>query len=203
MSVVGLLRHRREPQNADRETVGVQESFADAFRAHFPALHRYLRRRVGAATADDLAAEAFAIAYTRWDSFDQSRPLRPWLYGIASNLAQHQWRSERRKLLAYARTGVDQVTSDLDDALGRVDADAQRRQLAAALAALRHEDRDILLLHAWAELTDAEIAAALSLPVGTVKSRLHRARTQLENRLSGTGQMQVKADAVPEREATL
>jgi RNA polymerase sigma factor (sigma-70 family) len=180
----------------------MQVSFADAFRAEFPALHRYLRRRVGAAAADDLAAEAFAIAYARWDSFDQTRPLRPWLYGIASNLAQHQWRSERRKLLAYARTGVDPVTSDLDNALGRVDADAKRRQLAAALAALRHEDRDILLLHAWAELTDAEIAAALSLPVGTVKSRLHRARAQLGNRLSRNGQVRVKADAVSEREAT-
>lgn len=177
-------------------------SFADSFRAEYPALHRYLRRRVGAAAADDLASETFAIAYARWGSFDQSRSLRPWLYGIASNLAQHQWRSERRKLLAYARTGVDAVTSDLDDTLGRVDADAQRRQLAAALAALRDEDRNILLLHAWAELTDAEIATALSLPVGTVKSRLHRTRTQLGNRLSPNGQMRMKVDAVLEREAT-
>ena len=177
-------------------------SFADAFRAEFPALNRYLRRRVGAAVADDLASETFAIAYARWNSFDQSRPLRPWLYGIASNLAQHQWRGERRKLLAYARTGVDPVTSDLDDALGRIDAEAQRRRLAAALAELRDGDRDILLLHAWADLTDAEIAEALSLPVGTVKSRLHRTRTQIGNRLRLNGQMRMKADAVPEREAT-
>ena len=180
----------------------MQVTFADAFRAEFPALHRYLRRRVGAAAADDLASETFAVAYVRWESFDESRPLRPWLYGIASNLAQHQWRSERRKLLAYARTGVDPVTADLEEAHARADAGAQRRQLAAALAALRDEDRDILLLHAWADLTDAEIAAALSLPVGTVKSRLHRTRTQLGNRLSPNGQVRVKADAVPEREAT-
>jgi RNA polymerase sigma-70 factor (ECF subfamily) len=180
----------------------VQVSFADAFRAEFPALQRYLRRRVGAAAADELAAETFAVAYARWDSFDASRPLRPWLYGIASNLAQHRWRSERRKLRAYARTGVDPVTSDLDDALERADAGAQRRRLAAALAALRDEDRDILLLHAWAGLTDAEIATALSIPVGTVKSRLHRTRAQLGNRLSASGQVRVKAEAVPEREAT-
>jgi RNA polymerase sigma factor (sigma-70 family) len=180
----------------------VQVSFADAFRAEFPALHRYLRRRVGAAAADDLAAETFAIAYSRWEAFDQSRPLRPWLYGIASNLVQHQWRSERRKLLAYARTGIDPVTSDLDDAIGRVDADAQQRELAAALAALRGEDRDILLLHAWADLTDTEIATALGLPLGTVKSRLHRTRRQVGNRLSRNGQLRMKADAVSEREAT-
>jgi RNA polymerase sigma factor (sigma-70 family) len=180
----------------------VQVSFADAFRAEFPALHRYLRRRVGAAAADDLAAETFAIAYARWGLFDQSRPLRPWLYGIASNLAQHQWRSERRQLRAYARTGVDPVTSDLDDALGRVDADAQRRELAAARAGLRGQDRNILLLHAWADLTDSEIATALALPLGTVKSRLHRTRTQLGNHLSRNGQVPVKADTVSEREAT-
>lgn len=177
-------------------------SFADAFRTEFPLLHRFFRRRVGAAAADDLASETFAIAFARWHSFDQSRPLRPWLYGIASNLTQHQWRSERRKLLAYARTGVDPVISDLEDAHSRADADAQRRQLAAALAALRDEDREILLLHAWAELSDAEIATALTLPVGTVKSRLHRARTELGNRLAPSGQVQVKADAVAEREAT-
>jgi RNA polymerase sigma factor (sigma-70 family) len=203
VSVVEPHSHRQwEPKHAYRETLSVSVSFAESFRAEFPALHRYLRRRVGAAAADDLASETFAIAYARWESFDQSRPLRPWLYGIASNLARHQWRSERRKLLAYARTGVDPVTSDLDDALGRVDADAQRRQLAAALATLRDEDRNILLLHAWAELTDAEVATALSLPIGTVKSRLHRTRSQLGNRLSPNGQVPVKADAVPEKEAT-
>jgi RNA polymerase sigma-70 factor (ECF subfamily) len=169
--------------------------FADAFRAEFPGLHRYLRRRVGAATADDLAAETFAVAFSRWDTFDQSRSVRPWLYGIASNLAQHHWRAERRKLLAYARTGVDPVVEDVEESLDRVDAGEQSRRLAAALAALRDDDRDILLLHAWAELTDAEIAAALSLPIGTVKSRLHRTRRRLGNRLAASGQE-------PLREAT-
>lgn len=176
-------------------------SFADAFRAEFPVLHRYLRRRVGAAAADDLAAETFAVAYARWETFDRSRPLRPWLYGIASNLMQHHWRSERRKLRAYARTGVDPVTEDPDDALGRLDASDQRRQLAAALAELRGEDRELLLLHSWAELTDAELAAALSLPLGTVKSRLHRTREHVRNRLTGSGQEPVRVDVLPEGRA--
>jgi RNA polymerase sigma-70 factor (ECF subfamily) len=175
--------------------------FAAAFRAEYAPLHRYLRRRVGAAAADDLAAETFAVAYARWRTFDSSRPLRPWLYGIASNLAQHHWRSERRKLLAYARTGVDPVAEELDDALGRVDSNGRRRQLAATLAELRGEDRDILLLHAWAELTDAEIADALALPIGTVKSRLHRTRERVRNRLEATGQQAVRVDVIPEGRA--
>ncbi len=175
-------------------------TFADAFRSEYPALHRYLRRRVGATAADDLAAEAFAIALRRWGSFDQSRPLRPWLYGIASNLLRHHWRDERRQLLAYAKSGVDPVTEDLDDVLPRLDAATQRRELAAALARLRREDRELLLLHAWAGLSDAEIAAALSLPIGTVKSRLHRARTLLGNRLTGDGQS-MNAEVVDGRKA--
>jgi RNA polymerase sigma-70 factor (ECF subfamily) len=169
--------------------VGVRAPFADAFRAEFPALHRFLRRRVGVAAADDLAAETFATAYARWPTFDPSRPVRPWLYGIASNLMRHQWRRERRQLRAYARSGLDPVlVDDLDESVSRADASARYPKVAAALAELRPSDREILLLNAWAELSDAEIADALSLPVGTVKSRLHRTREQLQNRLGPTGQ---------------
>jgi RNA polymerase sigma-70 factor (ECF subfamily) len=180
----------------------VSPSFADAFRREFPPLHRYLRRRVGASVADDLAAETFATAYARWETFDSSRPLRPWLYGIASNLTHHHWRSERRKLRAFARSGVDPIVDDLDASLSRVEGERQRRRLAAAIAELRASDRDILLLHAWAELSDAEIAAALSLPIGTVKSRLHRTREQLRNHLAMTGQEATRMTGLPKEETT-
>ncbi len=163
-------------------------SFDSAFETEFPALHRYLHRRVGAAAADDLAAETFTTAFRRWDSFDQSRPLRPWLYGIAGNLVRHHWRDERRKLRAYARTGVDPVLVSDGEAIDRIDAHALKPTLAAGLADLRPQDREILLLHAWAELSDHEIAEALSLPLGTVKSRLHRTRARLRNRLGPDGQ---------------
>jgi RNA polymerase sigma-70 factor (ECF subfamily) len=163
-------------------------SFERAFEAEFPALHRYLHRRVGAAAADDLAAETFATAFRRWDRFDQARPLRPWLYGIAGNLVRHHWRDERRKLRAYARTGVDPVLVPDGETIDRLDAHALERALAAGLADLRPQDREILLLHAWAELSDHEIAEALSLPLGTVKSRLHRTRARLRNRIEADGQ---------------
>jgi RNA polymerase sigma factor (sigma-70 family) len=166
----------------------MRASFGSVFEAEFPGLHRYLRRRVGAAHADDLTAATFANAYASWERFDPARPVRPWLYGIAANLARHHWRAERRMLRAYARTGVDPVLPGGDDALDRLAAQARRRELAAALAELRPRDREILLLHAWAELSDAEIAAALSMPIGTVKSRLHRTRGRLRNRLAADGQ---------------
>lgn len=95
-------------------------------------------------------------------------------------------------LRAYARTGVDPVFADDEEAVERADADAQHRELATALAELRPEEREVLLLHAWAELTDSEIADAVGLPVGTVKSRLSRAREKLRNQLGEVGQEAVE-----------
>ena len=96
-------------------------------------------------------------------------------------------------LRAYARTGVDPVLAEDDAAVERADADARQRELAASLGELRRDEREVLLLHAWAELTDSEIADALALPLGTVKSRLSRTRERLRNRLGEVGQEPVKA----------
>lgn len=169
------------------QEVGMSVSFEEAFAAEFPTLHRYLYRRIGRA-ADDVAAETFAVAFRNWGRFDQERALRPWLYGIAANLLSHHWRDERRLLRAYARTGCDPVFDETSDAVVRLDAERLRRELAQALSELRPREREILLLHAWADLSDAEIAQALSVPLGTVKSGLHRTRVRLRNRLTGDGQ---------------
>lgn len=175
-------------------------SFDEVFSAEFDALHGYAARRLGRSAADDVTAETFAIAFRRWGDLDPSRPVRPWLYGIASNLIRHHWRKERRMLRAYARTGDDPVLAEEDVSLERLAARALQPRLAAALADLRREERDVLLLHAWAELGDAEIAESLSLPVGTVKSRLSRAREQLRNRLGPIGQVEVeRLNTVEER----
>jgi RNA polymerase sigma-70 factor (ECF subfamily) len=168
-------------------------SFEDAFEAEFAPLHRYLARRLGASAADELAAETFAIAFRSWQRLDPDRPVRPWLYGIAANLVRHHSRKERRMLRAYARTGVDPVLADEDGAVERVDAGARQRELAEALAALRPAEREIVLLHAWADLSDPELAEALGLPLGTVKSRLSRAREKLRNHLGGEGQVAMEA----------
>ena len=166
-------------------------SFDEVFAAEFEPLHGYISRRLGVSASDDLTAETFAIAYRRWGDLDPSRPVKPWLYGIASNLIRHHWRKERRMLRAYARTGVDAVLAEDEASVERLDAQAMRPVLAAALAELRHEEREILLLHAWAELSDSEIAESLSLPAGTVKSRLSRAREHLRNHLGATDQVEV------------
>jgi len=160
------------------------------FDRHFVAIHRYLHRRVGRELAEDLAAETFAVALRRRAGHDPHRAdARPWLFGIAANLLRHHRRTERRQLVAYARSGVDPVSEGgFEAADDRVDARAAGPALAWALAALKPWDREVLLLHAWADLTYQEIADALSIPVGTVRSRLARARGRVRELLSANGQ---------------
>lgn len=166
------------------------ERFAAIFHSHFVPIHRFLYRRVGRDAADELAAETFAEAFRRRHSYDPSRAaVRPWLFGIATNLVRHHVRSERRRLLAYARTGVDPVLQpDLEAVDARVDAGAMGPRLALGLATLRAVDRDVLLLYAWADLGYEEIAQALAIPIGTVRSRLHRARRRVRELLEAGGQ---------------
>ena len=172
------------------------ERFTEVFDRHFMPIHRYLHRRVGRQCADDLAAETFAEAFRSRDRYDGRPDARPWLYGIAANLLRRSARLERRQLFAYARSGVDPVVhADLDDADDRVDAAAQRRSLAGALASLRTPDREVLLLLAWADLTYEEIARALGIPVGTVRSRLHRGRRRLRELLASSGASPLEDDA--------
>jgi RNA polymerase sigma-70 factor (ECF subfamily) len=175
-------------------------SFEEAFKAEFGPLYGYLRRRLGAAKAEDLAAETFAVAYANWGRFDQARPLRPWLYGIAANLTRRSWRAEGRMLRAYARTGVDPVVAEDETIVGRLDAESHHRELAGALATMGPVDREILLLNAWADLSDVEIAEALAIPIGTVKSKLHRGRRRLRNQIGVDGQLGATTLKAPSEE---
>lgn len=155
--------------------------FGEVFRRHAPALHRYAARRLGGPDADDVVAETFHIAFRKRDRYDPARPdARPWLWRIAANLVRRHHRTETRHYRALARTGVDPVLEGFADRVSaRVDAQSVSKPLAAALAGLSARDRDVLLLVAWGDLTYEEVASVLSVPVGTVRSRLHRARKRV------------------------
>ena len=162
------------------------EEFTELFRRHAPYIQRYVTRRLGLAlsngtTADDIVAETFLLAFRQRDKYDPSRAdARPWLYGISTNLIGRHRRSEIRLYRALARTGTDPVTEPFTDRVDeRVSADMASRGLAAALARLSADSRDTLLLAAWSDLSYEEIALALGVPVGTVRSRLSRARSKL------------------------
>ncbi|WP_406046347.1 RNA polymerase sigma factor [Micromonospora sp. NBC_00898] len=160
-----------------RASATVPERFAPLFDRHAAAVHRYLARRIGP-LADDLLGETFLVAFRRRGDYRSTGVgVRPWLFGIATNLLRHHVRQEERRYRALVRlAATDESPVPVEDAIDRVDARALRRDLAAAMATLRHGDRDVLLLTAWADLSYDEIAAVLDIPTGTVRSRLHRAR---------------------------
>jgi len=166
-------------------------AFAGVFERHHAPIHRYLARRLGADLADELAAETFAVAFAKRGRYDLAvADARPWLFGIATKLAHHHWRREERELRAYARTGVDPAAPSPEEAMAtRAHSGGARRALAVALAALTAKERDVLLLYAWGQLGQPEIATALAISPGTVKSRLHRARTRLRQSLAAAGEL--------------
>ncbi|WP_283134988.1 RNA polymerase sigma factor [Rhizohabitans arisaemae] len=174
-------------------------AFSVLFDRHAPALHRYVTRRLGDSLADDVVAETFLAAFRRLRHYDTAhRDARPWLYGIAANLIGKHRRTEVRAYLALARTGADEVAESYADRVeARVSASAVHRELAEALAVLSPEDREVLLMVAWADFSYEEVAQALGIPVGTVRSRLHRARKKTRAALGGAD-----PSAVQEEEAT-
>jgi RNA polymerase sigma factor (sigma-70 family) len=185
----------------DADVIGLSgrepEVFAGIFDRYYAEIHGYVARRLGPSLADDVAAETFLIAFDRRGRYDTARPsARPWLYGIASNLVARHHRAEGRKYKALARVGLDDtVDGHADQVVVRLDAEATRGRLAAALAAIAPGDRDVLLLIAWAGLSGDEAAEALAIPAGTARSRLHRARRKLRAALGGADPTTVGEDA--------
>lgn len=173
------------------------ERFAAIFDRYAGQIHRYVARRIGSAAADDIVADVFLTAFRRRSHYDTGQvTARPWLYGIATNLISRHRRSEVRMYRALARTGVDPVAEpDSDRIASAVSAAAAGRQLAAALAKLSESDRHTLLLLAWADLRYEEIAVALGIPVGTVRSRLHRARAIVRAALGDTNPLEPEEES--------
>ena len=164
------------------ESLSRPDLFATIFDRHFDAIHGYLSRRAGAGSADDLAAQTFTIAFARRARFrPAATSARPWLFGIATNVLRNDRRAELRLLRALSRIAADEARRPRDLESGG--AGPLSSDLAAVLAAMDGDQRDVLVLHAWAELSYEEIAASLEIPVGTVRSRLSRARARLRSAL--------------------
>jgi RNA polymerase sigma factor (sigma-70 family) len=172
----------------------IQESWRDA--EHFAVLYdryaaqlyRFAYRRVGPEAAEDVVADAFLAAFRARRRYDMARPdARPWLFGILTKEIARRRRSEEARYRALARAASEAtVDGDADRVLAGVSARAARASLAAALSRLSSGDRDVLLLVAWGDLTYDEVAQALGIPVGTVRSRLNRARRKTQEALGGT-----------------
>lgn len=129
--------------------------------------------------AKDITQETFIRAHHNFSRFDSERPLRPWLYGIASNLAYNHYRSKKRR--KAVRTQYQQKIKghgSLPEETTFREIEAQN--LHQAVSYLKRRDQEVIYLRFFLELTIDETAASLDIAPGTVKSRLHRALKRLQ-----------------------
>jgi RNA polymerase sigma factor (sigma-70 family) len=169
-----------------RARAGDPDAFAELFDAHARTVYNHaFRLTADWAAAEDVMSTAFMEAWRRRASIEtEGGSLRPWLLGIATNVARSQYRGNRRyrnAVAAAAAAGAadERVEDHAESTAGRLD---DQRRIAATLAALsllRRPEREVLTLCLWEGLEYAEAARVLGVPVGTVRSRLSRARGRL------------------------
>jgi RNA polymerase sigma factor (sigma-70 family) len=182
---------------SDAEVIGRSlsdpEAFGLIYDRHAPTLLRFLGRRAGARVAEGLVGDLFRIAFERRKTFDVSRASAlPWLYGIGANLLLKHRRGEARRLRANARMAADDA-ADRRTGAAALDARVLFPRVADAIESLPDDEREALLLFAWEELPYQSMAEALELPIGTVRSRLNRARAHLRELLEAKGKDKVRS----------
>jgi RNA polymerase sigma factor (sigma-70 family) len=210
------VSHVRETSDRElwrRAVAGEAECFGLIFDRHSASIHAYCRARLdgfgdqrGESPAD-LVSVVFLEAWRRRrDVLLEGESALPWLLGVARRVLLHRARSLRRHRAALARlpagTGLTpgQVDDPAEEIARRLDADDRLTAVRFAFNALRASDREILLLCVWGGLDYAEAAVALGVPVGSVRSRLSRARTRLARlaeRVPSTSSSPSEADPRP------
>jgi len=163
-----------------RASLSHPRAFEEIFARHYGRVLAYLRARAGHAIGEELAADTFVQAFEHRARFDLRRvSALPWLLGIGTNLLRHHLRRERRQLAALERARALAPAAPEIDLETWVQARAVLPRVIRGVRELPPGERDALLLHAWGELSYAEVAQALEIPLGTVRSRLNRARGRL------------------------
>lgn len=184
---------------AIRASLQVPEASEPVFDRHYGAIYEYLARRVGPDTGAELASEVFTIAFARRRDFEtDATNARPWLYGIATNLARRQARTWRRRNHAGLRAGGGNVIWLDPAAEDRIHAERVRHVLIAAISKLKPAEREPLVLHALSDLSYREVATALQIPVGTVRSRIARGRQRVRRSLIAAGHPELAEELADE-----
>lgn len=171
-------------------SVYAPELFGAIFGRHVIEVHGYLSRRTGSDIADGLVGDVFRIAFENRSRYRPERPSAlPWLYGIAANVLRQHRRTEHRRLrLVDKLTGEEAGLNADDDESSRSRARDEVAMVVEVLGALPEAELEALLLYAWEDLSYEEIATAQDVPVGTVRSRLNRARKRIRERIGDGGQ---------------
>lgn len=168
------------------DSLGNPDRFAALYERHYKILYGYAHQRLGKDLAEDVVAESFMAAFRARENYDLDRPdARPWLFAIVNRQIARYHRREKARYKALLRVKHDRGEEALADRVaGSATAQRWRIPLAKALATLSRRDRDVLLMIAWGDLTYAEVAQSLDVPLGTVRSRLNRARRKVREALS-------------------
>ena len=185
-----------------RARAGDSEAFGMLFDRHARTIYNFCFRRVGNwATAEDLVSIVFLQAWRRLDKPLPRGKELPWLFGIATNVVRNRRRTEGRHAAALRR--VPRPSPDpsfADDSDQRVDDEELMGRVLALVAQLPRREQEVLALCAWSELSYEDAAIALRIPVGTVRSRLSRARARLRELDPAIGhdgeRMQITKEAV-------
>lgn len=164
-----------------RDSLAEPARFGLLYERHAKALHGYAYRRLGREAAEDVVAETFMKAFRARRTYDLSRQdARPWFFAIAMREIARHHRIEQTRYRALLRSAADRGEECYADRVAdAASAQIWRRPLIEALTRLTRRERDVLLMIAWADLTYEEVARALEIPLGTVRSRLHRARQKV------------------------
>lgn len=166
----------------ERIRAGDREAFGALYDRYAQSVHSHACRLTGdLSAAEDVMSETFLAAWRTREQIDpEGGPLRPWLLGIATNKARNHRRGVGRRLAFLARQPKPKETEDFAEASAeRLDHQRELAAVRAVLDRLRQPEREVLALCVWVGLDYAQAAAALGVPVGTVRSRLSRARTRL------------------------
>jgi RNA polymerase sigma-70 factor, ECF subfamily len=164
-----------------RVRAGDADAFALVFESEARAIYNFCFRRIGEwAAAEDLMSVVFLEAWRLRTKNRAPEFGRAWLFGIATNVIRNRRRAEWRYRKALASIPREHAAPDFaDDVESRLDAEAAMKGVLAAVAELPQRERDVLALCAWSGLSYEETAIALGVPIGTVRSRLSRARARL------------------------
>jgi RNA polymerase sigma factor (sigma-70 family) len=175
--------------DASPDVLSDMDGFVALYDRYAGQLYRYAFQRVGEAAAEDVVADTFLAAFQQRHSYDPARAeVRPWLFGILTRKLARHHRAEKARYRAFSRSApAGDEENPAERVAVRVSAWALRGPLAEALRRLSKGDRDVLLLIAWADCSYDEVAAALNIPVGTVRSRLNRARRKVREALGEHG----------------
>jgi RNA polymerase sigma-70 factor (ECF subfamily) len=181
---------------------GDGSAFGVLFERHAGRIYNYCFRRTGDwALAEDLTSTTFLVAWrSQGDAALQAESAAPLLYGIATNVLRNDRRSVKRRRAAFAQLPLERIEEPdiAEESATRLDDQTAMRELLRLFTRLPRREQDVVALCDWSELSYEDAAAALDIPIGTVRSRLARGRRRLRELATATGP-EVDVDVVPLR----